>query len=75
MIRKISLEVGRQYFGPGFLDRVLCFRLRSGNLDPPLIASLNQSAVENETSKISQSKRPNCEQPYHQSISEGLEPA
>src|SRR5580704_910349 len=55
MIREINPEVGHQHFGPRFLDRILCFCLSGGNLDPPLITMLNQSTAENETSKVSQS--------------------
>ena len=74
MILEINPEVGHQHFGPRFLDRVPCFCLGGGNLDPPPIASLNQCTVENETSKVSQSKLTTCEQPDHQSITVGFVP-
>src|SRR6266478_6343195 len=65
MIHEISLEVGHQHFGPRFLDRVLCFCLGGGSLDPQTIASPDQRLVENETSKVSQLKWTACEESDH----------
>src|SRR6516164_6872906 len=75
MIREINFQMTREHFGPWRLDRVFCFGLGGGNLDPPPIASLHQCVAENQTSKVSQAKLTARERRDQQSIAVGFEPA
>src|SRR5262249_62310626 len=45
VIHEIYLEMRHQHFGPRSLDRFLCFRLVSRDLDPPPPASSDKGAA------------------------------
>ena len=75
MIREINLEMTREHFWPWRLDRVLCFGLGCGNLDPPPTASMDQGLAEDQTCKVSQAKLTAGECRDQQSIAVGPEPA
>src|SRR5215469_7272445 len=75
MIREINLEMTREHFGPRRLDRVFCFGLGGGDLDPPRIASLHQGFPEDQTSRVSTARLAARERRDQQSIAVGLEPA
>src|SRR5215831_2683134 len=64
-----------EHFGPRRLDRVFCFGLGGGDLNPPPIASLDQGLAEDQTSKVSPAELAARERRDQQSIAVGLKPA
>src|SRR5215469_2814694 len=73
VIHEIYLEMRHQHFGPRSLDRFLCFRLVSRDLDPPPPASSDKGAAEDEAGQVSQPQRTTRQQRDHQSVAVGLE--